>query len=249
MVLTRNTWPHEAKNMACTWRHRNIKVWPLNTAPVYAVLQTVSRQHSPFWDLKPPTQCYSMRRLPSISHLSAYFHIIMHQPSASWYHWRSAHWTIQFVDCCGSFSISHDNMLPTLFVPLETSGTDNTTCRKIWQLLILASSWTVSWTVDSFSLWLLQCRIIRWGHLLTSFALTPESVSNIRPTDAPSVVTHINNDLKMTLERPWASKHFSKDVYISSALMLDNSIGSKKESQWFLCSPDVCSQINSEGCF
>jgi len=35
---------------------------------------------------------------------SAYFHIIVHQPSASWDHWRSAHWTIKFVDCCSSLS-------------------------------------------------------------------------------------------------------------------------------------------------
>jgi len=33
-----------------------------------------------------------------------YFHTIVHQPSASWDHWRSAHWTIQFVDCCSSLS-------------------------------------------------------------------------------------------------------------------------------------------------
>jgi len=35
---------------------------------------------------------------------SAYFHIIVHQPSASWDHWRNAHWTIQFLDYCSSLS-------------------------------------------------------------------------------------------------------------------------------------------------
>jgi len=35
---------------------------------------------------------------------TAYFHIMIHQPSASWDHWRSAHWTIQFVDSCSSLS-------------------------------------------------------------------------------------------------------------------------------------------------
>jgi len=109
-----------------------------------------------------------------------------------------------------------------------------------------ATSSTVSWTGSS-SLWLLKCHITKWGNLLTSFAQTPETLPNI--TDAPSVVTHINNDLKMNLERPWASKNFSKDVYISSALVLDNSIRSKKESLWSQCSSDDYSHINSEGCF
>jgi len=35
---------------------------------------------------------------------TAYFQIMLHQPSASWDYWRSAHWTIQFVDCCSSLS-------------------------------------------------------------------------------------------------------------------------------------------------
>jgi len=36
---------------------------------------------------------------------TAYFHIMVHQPSASWDHWRSAHWTIHFVDRCSSLSL------------------------------------------------------------------------------------------------------------------------------------------------
>jgi len=28
----------------------------------------------------------------------------VHQPSASWDHWKSAHWTIHYVECCSSLS-------------------------------------------------------------------------------------------------------------------------------------------------
>jgi len=43
---------------------------------------------------------YVMGSNPSI----ADFHIIVHQPSARWDHWCSAHWMIQFVTCCSPLS-------------------------------------------------------------------------------------------------------------------------------------------------
>jgi len=60
------------------------------------------QNHLPHITWPPPQRGRSGDVGSSIAHsLSnpspAYFHIIVHQPSASWDHWRAAHWTIQFV--------------------------------------------------------------------------------------------------------------------------------------------------------